>query len=104
MLPMLYVCRLLVSSHLTYRETGLEPEVFCRVLEPLLRVSVSVEEYVLLKAIMYCNASKSTLQIEFAMFDVVDVRDGAGTEHRYPASPAGVYGSATGSRIEVHTY
>ncbi|KAH7719794.1 Nuclear hormone receptor, partial [Aphelenchoides avenae] len=37
-------------------KTGMETEVFCRVIEPILRVGVSVEEYVLLKAILYCSA------------------------------------------------
>ncbi|KAH7720064.1 Protein NHR-36 [Aphelenchoides avenae] len=36
--------------------TGLEDEVYCRVLEPLKRVDLAIEEYVLLKAISYCNA------------------------------------------------
>ncbi|KAH7719625.1 Nuclear hormone receptor [Aphelenchoides avenae] len=38
-----------INSHL-------EDEIFVRVMEPLFRTGISVEEYVLLKAIMYCHS------------------------------------------------
>jgi len=37
------------------RATNLHYEVFCRVIEPLKRVNITQEEYVLLKTIMLCN-------------------------------------------------
>lgn len=41
-----------------FRQTGLEEDVLRRSVEPMLRTGLSVEEYVLLRAIIYCNAGK----------------------------------------------
>ncbi|KAH7703019.1 zinc finger protein [Aphelenchoides avenae] len=41
--------------------TGLETEVYCSSVEPMLRTGLSVEEYVLLRAIIFCNAESRDL-------------------------------------------
>ncbi|KAH7724296.1 zinc finger protein [Aphelenchoides avenae] len=47
-----------------FSQTGLETEVYCRSVVPMLRTGLSVEEYVLLRAIIFCNAESRDLTSE----------------------------------------